>query len=465
MNCILLYLFNDQIHIDIFFILESIFIYGNLYNDTNILIYTTTIFMNLIKNSYLYNDKIKFEIDDSINNINNNILNIFNIDFITDYNRILYLDINNIVKNDLNMIFKVCQEDILYVLAEGTINSNTDIWGKTLFGAEINNYKDKTAFTNSILLFNNCEKIKYLFSKINEDIIRRPYNFSGNTQPYLIYNAFKYNLFNNKILKSLVTNNDDNISSNFSIHCFTNYNKTNYTKTNYNKTNYIKINFNKINYLSVFLNKIKQYTIKIPKVLFQTNKINNDAYVLNMINNKLTPEWEYKFFNDTDVIQYFIDNPLVEFPNIITKYNSFKRGAHRADLFRYYYLYINGGIFMDSDAMLYINIDNIVKDYNFISVESFRNPNTIFQGIIGASPKNSIIKKALYDAYNTNSYTLDNYYHHFCKQLYDIIKYNDDGYNIKLYKERMMDPDKGDDIVDNNIVLFRHYWKHKKIPL
>ena len=77
---------------------------------------------------------------------------------------------------------------------------------------------------------------------------------------------------------------------------------------------------------------------------------------------------------------------------------------------------------MDSDAMLYVNIDTIVKDYNFISVNSSCHPGTIFQGILGASPNNKIIKKALYQAYNTDSNILENNYHYFCKQLYAIIK-------------------------------------------
>ena len=63
-------------------------------------------------------------------------------------------------------------------LEEGIIDLDIYcIWGGTLFGNEINNYNDKSAFTSGILLFNNCEKINILFNKINEDIIKRPYNF------------------------------------------------------------------------------------------------------------------------------------------------------------------------------------------------------------------------------------------------------------------------------------------------
>lgn len=203
----------------------------------------------------------------------------------------------------------------------------------------------------------------------------------------------------------------------------------------------------------------------IPKVLFQTNKTNIDKNVLNMITIKLTSEWKYKFYNDTDVIQFFINNPIADLPDILQKYNSIKDGAHRADLFRYYYLYINGGFFMDSDAMLYVNIDTIIKDYNFISVNSSCHRGTLFQGILGASPKNKIIEKALYKAYNTDPYILYFNYHYFCEQLYDIIKENDYGYNIKLYEEKRRKDNKVDDILDGETLLFKHYWKDKVIPI
>jgi lipopolysaccharide biosynthesis glycosyltransferase len=195
MNCIFCCVFNQEKYVDMFMLLlESIFIYGNVDININILVYTSTPFMNKIKNSHLYNDeKIKFEINDTYNDINKSCkarLDLFNLSSIKDYNKILYLDTDTLVKDDINKVFDVCKEDILYVLEEGEINSDFDFWGKSLFGDEINNYEDKTAFTSGILLFNNCEKIKDLFNKINEDVVKRPYNFSCYDQPYIVYNAF-----------------------------------------------------------------------------------------------------------------------------------------------------------------------------------------------------------------------------------------------------------------------------------
>jgi predicted O-methyltransferase YrrM len=223
MNCIFVSIFNHSKYVDMFFLLlESIFTYSCINKNTNILVYTSTIFMNMIKQSHLFNkEQIKFEINDTYNSIDkacNAKLDLFNLVSVKNYNKILYLDTDTLVKDDINKVFNVCKEDVLYVFEESHIGHTSDFWGKTLFDQEINNYKDKTAFTCGLLLFNNCEKIKDLFNKINIDIANRPHKFHDH--PHIVYNAFKYNLYNNKILKSLVVNNDINIHSDKVIHHF-----------------------------------------------------------------------------------------------------------------------------------------------------------------------------------------------------------------------------------------------------
>lgn len=224
MNCIFVTIFNQEKYVEMFYLLlESIYIYGNLDENTNIVIYTSTQFMNKIRQSHLFNQKIFFEINDVYNDIDKACkarLDLFNLPSIHKYKKILYLDTDILVKNDINIIFNVCKEDLLYVLQEGTIDDRKNFWGFSLFGNEINNYKDKTAFTSGILLFNNCDKIKKLFLKINEDVIKREYLSHFNDQPYIIYNAFKYNCFDNQVLKSIVVNNDKNIHSDKVIHHF-----------------------------------------------------------------------------------------------------------------------------------------------------------------------------------------------------------------------------------------------------
>ena len=254
MNCIFITIFNQEKYVDMsYLLLESIFIYGCLLVNTHILIYTSTPFMNKIKQSHLFNEqKIKFEINDTYNDIDTACkarLDIFKLASTSNYNKILYLDTDILIKDDINKVFDVCKEDILYVLEEGEIDNDADYWGKTLFGNEVQNYADKTAFTSGILLFNNCRKIKELFEKIKEDIQNRPHFFSCFDQPYIVYNAFKYNLYNNKQLIAFVVNNDMNIHSDKIIHHFP------------GTPGYYHI---KISKMTSFLNSIKDYT-KYPK--------------------------------------------------------------------------------------------------------------------------------------------------------------------------------------------------------
>ena len=224
MNCIFICVFNQSKYVDMFYLLlESILLYGNL-NHTHILVYTSTPFMNQIKQNPLWNETIVFEIKDTYHDINTACkarLDLFNLPSVSNYKKILYLDTDILVKNDINKVFDVCKKDILYVLEEGNLTDGHDYYGEvTLFGNEIHKYRDKSAFTSGILLFNNCKIIKDLFQTILEDIQNRPFRFSCYDQPYIVYNAFHSNLYDNKVLKSLVVNNDTNIQSNKVIHHF-----------------------------------------------------------------------------------------------------------------------------------------------------------------------------------------------------------------------------------------------------
>lgn len=222
MNCIFICIFNQEKYVEMFYLLlESIFIYGNLENKTHILVYTSTHFMNMIKQSHLFSKKIFFEINDSYNSVDAACkarLDLFNLPSINFYDKIIYLDTDILIKDDINKVFDVCKTDVLYVLEEGQIDDDHDYHGKSLFGDEIYNYDDKSSFTSGIMLFNNCQKMKDLFNKINDDINNRYHFFHD--QPYIIYNAFKYNLYDNKILKLFVVNNDNNIYSDKVIHHF-----------------------------------------------------------------------------------------------------------------------------------------------------------------------------------------------------------------------------------------------------
>ena len=78
-NCIFICVFNNEKYIKMtYLLLDSIYTFGNLKDTTDILIYTSTDFMNIIKASEYYRNNIKFEINDNIKPNIDNYLTIFN---------------------------------------------------------------------------------------------------------------------------------------------------------------------------------------------------------------------------------------------------------------------------------------------------------------------------------------------------------------------------------------------------
>ena len=208
--------------------------------------------------------------------------------------------------------------------------------------------------------------------------------------------------------------------------------------------------------------------MSIPKVIVQTSRNLPYEYVVNMIRNK-SPGWDYQHFTDNDVIQFFINNPIDELPDVIQKFYSFSYGEHRADLFRYYYLYVKGGVYMDTDAMLEDNIENIVQDYEFFSVNSTYFPGTIFQGFIGCTPKHPILYEALKDLYFIDNQLLITQFHTLCKNMYDMVAAHKNKYpdsNVKLYQEVYGTPEEAHciDVERNNQLVLIHYHIKKIIP-
>jgi len=208
--------------------------------------------------------------------------------------------------------------------------------------------------------------------------------------------------------------------------------------------------------------------MEIPKVIVQTSRNPPYQYTINMIRDK-SPGWAYEHYTDNEIIQFFIKNPVEEFPHVIQKFYSFNYGEHRADLFRYYYLYVNGGVYMDTDAMLEDNIENIVQDYDFFSVNSSYFPDTIFQGFIGCSPKHPIIYEALKDLYFIDNKQLLTNFHTLCKNMYNIVasqRVKNKTLKIKLFEEVYGNTEDAH-IIDtsrNNILVLVHYHIKKIIP-
>lgn len=201
---------------------------------------------------------------------------------------------------------------------------------------------------------------------------------------------------------------------------------------------------------------VNRSVFMIPNTLIQTSINKPDPRLVEKIKSYSTG-FDYRHFNDFEALTFFRQNPDNEFKDIVELYFIMDRGAHRADLFRYYYLYKLGGVFLDSDAMLCTQLSNLTKSYHFLTVISSHD--MTFQGFIGSAPGGEIIYKALKHCYNSTPEDRKDY-HVFCKELRKIVDPCKNLLTVGLYVEL------GCETVDeNNNTILIHYVQDKVIPL
>ena len=100
---------------------------------------------------------------------------------------------------------------------------------------------------------------------------------------------------------------------------------------------------------------------------------------------KFAPDYKRHVLGDDDCIA-FLTNHFN--PEVVSTFNAL-RGAHKADLFRYAILYINGGVYLDIKTELIMPLDQLIDHNNTrrttYTVIDHQNI-WIYQGVL-ASPK------------------------------------------------------------------------------
>jgi mannosyltransferase OCH1-like enzyme len=162
----------------------------------------------------------------------------------------------------------------------------------------------------------------------------------------------------------------------------------------------------------------------IPKILFQTSKEKLEHCVVNSTIDTVGDKWTYLHFDDKEIVEFINQNPLPEFPDAADVFNNIKLGEHKADFFRYYFLYVRGGVFIDSDLSLRTSLDYYVNNYSFFTCESDCGVDCYFNGLLGAEPGNDIIYHAMVHAYNLFKNNTDVDYLTICIELKKIVLAN-----------------------------------------
>lgn len=152
----------------------------------------------------------------------------------------------------------------------------------------------------------------------------------------------------------------------------------------------------------------------------QTAKERLESHVVSQLK-KQAQGYDYEFFDDEDIMAFFKENPDPNYPRIAEVFYSFTKGEHRADLFRYYYLYKKGGVYVDSDLMLYDPVSQIIGKNTFVSVWDIRHRGAAFNGFIAAVPRHPIVAAALDKLYRTSDSRLRKDYLAACKDFGRII--------------------------------------------
>lgn len=207
-------------------------------------------------------------------------------------------------------------------------------------------------------------------------------------------------------------------------------------------------------YTNIILEKSIYYDQLIPKIIIQTSNYSMKKNIFHhnsiMTFIELNPEYEYKFFNDNECRNFIKDN-INEFENnidILKAYDLIIPGAIKADFFRYFYLYLNGGCYFDCKMILKKNLNSIINFDDKIIL--CKDTELYYNGIILIEKKNELmlncLKECIENILNKNK----------GKNPYDITGKNIFYKNFKEIQPKLIK--KGDFIYFNeNICLKTHY--------
>jgi hypothetical protein len=194
----------------------------------------------------------------------------------------------------------------------------------------------------------------------------------------------------------------------------------------------------------------------ITKHFIQTSEGPPETRLVEMIDRHLPTGWTYEHFDRHERLAFVKKH----FPQLERRYHTYP-GVHQTDMFRYMYLYRYGGFYMDTDAMLYTDIERVIGDHSFVSVESVV-PGVIFAGVLGAKKESPILGWMLGHLDDILGSDLRKDYFLLCRALYAAVM-GHTNVSRKLYHE-IVTEDVSYVVTSDLELLFKHYYRDKVIP-
>jgi hypothetical protein len=136
----------------------------------------------------------------------------------------------------------------------------------------------------------------------------------------------------------------------------------------------------------------------IPRVFFQTwetKDIPQNLYDLTIGSWRLhNPGYEHRLYDAQERL-HFLKTYFDE--DTIDTYNDIRPGALKADFWRYCVLYIHGGVYADLDTACFSNLDEFLKEREFVTIidlntNPYEGKHNLFNSFIAAVPGHPILK-------------------------------------------------------------------------
>jgi hypothetical protein len=155
----------------------------------------------------------------------------------------------------------------------------------------------------------------------------------------------------------------------------------------------------------------------IPKVIYQTYFETPPLRIQDELKHH-SPGFKYEFYDDKAAAR-FLETHYIQ--DVVQRFWQLS-GAHRADLFRYCILYINGGYYFDVKTKFRQDLTKVFnKEARFYTVISIV-PRSMYQGIIATTPGNPLLRKAIAYCLEVDLKRVKENYQLFTYTLYEYIQ-------------------------------------------